>query len=76
MKYWLIEVSRVADLENLDWNPVANIHDEGQFEVLEKDVERFSIICEAAFMHVTDILKSRCKLEGEAMVGMSWNETH
>lgn len=76
MKYWLIEVARVADLEKLEWAPSANVHDEGQFEVLLRDVPRFKEICEAAFPTISKQLKSNCLLEGEAMEGDTWFETH
>lgn len=76
MKYWLIEVASVADAEGLDWNPSANVHDEGQFEVAEEHVERFKEICEDSFPKISEDLKLFCKLEGEAMDGNSWLSTH
>lgn len=76
MKYWLIEVTKNADAEGLDWNPSANVHDEGQFEVLQKDVPRFKEICEQAFLTISEELGSACLLEGEAMDGSNWYETH
>ena len=76
MKYWLIEVAKNADAEGLDWYPVANIHDEGQFEVLEAHVPRFMEICEAAFITISKDLDLACLCEGEAMVGDTWAETH
>lgn len=76
MKYWLIEVTKNADAEGLEWNPSANVHDEGQFEVLDSDVPRFKEICEAAFPTISKLLKSNCLLEGEAMEGLTWKETH
>lgn len=76
MKYWLMEVARVADREGLDWNPSANIHDEGQFEVLEEHVPRFKEICEKAFLTISEELGSNCLLEGEAKDGSSWLHTH
>lgn len=76
MKYWLIEVAKHADAEGLDWNPSANVHDEGQFEVLEEHVERFKEICEQAFLTISESLGSKCLLEGEAMEGNTWLETH
>jgi hypothetical protein len=76
MKYWLIEVARHADAEGLDWAPSANVHDEGQFEVLEAHVPRFKEICEQAFLTISAELGSKCLLEGEAMDGSTWLETH
>jgi hypothetical protein len=76
MKYWLIEVTTNADAAGLDWNPSANVHDEGQFEVLEKDVPKFKEICEAAFYTVSDLLKLKCICTGTADHGDTWLETH
>lgn len=76
MKYWLIEVAKVADEEGLDWNPSANIHDEGQFEVREDHVERFMGICTQAFLTISKKLGPKCLLEGEAKVGDTWYDTH
>lgn len=76
MKYWLIEVARKADEEGLDWNPCANIHDEGQFEVVNKDVPRFNAICEEAFDHVSQLLDLNCPVAGSADNGNNWSLTH
>lgn len=76
MKYWLIEVTLKADAEGLDWNPSANVHDEGQFEVINQHVTRFKEICEEAFPKISDDLGVNCLLEGEAMEGNNWSETH
>jgi len=76
MKYWAIEVAKVADKEELDWNPCMTVHDELQSEVAEKDVERFMEICVDSFPKISLDLKSNCLLEGEAMAGNTWLETH
>ena len=76
MKYWLIEVTKNADEAGLDWAPSANVHDEGQFEVLEEDVPKFKEICEAAFYVVSDLLKLKCICTGTADHGDTWLETH
>lgn len=76
MKYWLIEVAKNADAEGLEWYPQANVHDEGQFEVLDKDVKRFMEICEAAFPKVAEDLNLKCRLDGEAEAGNTWYDTH
>jgi len=76
MKYWVIEVAKNADTEGLEWSPCSNSHDEGQFEVLTKDVPRFKEICEAAFPKVSEDLNLFCPLAGEAMEGINWAQTH
>jgi len=76
MKYWLVEVVKNAKAENIDFAPVANVHDEGQFEVRNDHAKRFAEICEAAFPTVSKNLDVRCLLEGKADIGDSWYETH
>ena len=76
MKVWLVEVMRIVDERGLEAYPSANIHDEGQFEVLDKDVDEFCEICENAFVHVSEVLDMKCPVAGEAKRGASWNETH
>lgn len=76
MKYWLVEVATNADAEGLDWNPCANVHDEGQFEVHKDDAERFKEICEAAFITVSERLNLYCICTGTADIGSSWLYTH
>lgn len=76
MKYFLIEVARVADGEKLEWYPSANVHDEIQCEVKEEHVPRFKEICEQAFKTISKELELFCELEGEAVDGDTWQETH
>lgn len=76
MKKWLVIVAEQADKEGLRWNPVGNIHDEGQFEVHEEDVVRFCQICEDSMNKAGEALGFRCRIDGEAMVGDSWAATH
>jgi len=76
MKQWLVLVCEQADKEQLDYHPVGNIHDEGQFEVADKDVKRFCEICESSMNKAGEMLGFRCQIDGEAMVGSSWAATH
>ena len=76
MKKWLVILCERADEEGLDYKAVGNIHDEGQFEVIEKDVERFCELAESSMILAGEALGFRCKIEGEAMVGNNWSETH
>lgn len=76
MKKWLVITDNTAKAEGLRFKPVGNIHDEGQFEVHEDDVERFCEICEEAMVLAGEALGFRCKIEGEAKVGDNWASTH
>ena len=76
MKKWLVIVCDQADREGLDYKLVGNIHDEAQCEVLEKDVKRFCEICEESMVKAGEALGFRCQIDGEAMVGDTWADTH
>jgi len=76
MKYWLIAVMWEVEERGLDVIPVGNIHDEGQFSVIDAHVEEFAKLCEDKFVEVSDYLKFRCPLAGESKVGSSWAHTH
>ncbi len=76
MKKWLVLVVEQATKEKLDFKAVGNIHDEGQFEVRDKDVKRFCEICELSMTKAGEALGFRCPIEGEAMVGTTWANTH
>ncbi|WMX18586.1 DNA polymerase I [Aeromonas phage 1233] len=76
MKLWLIVVMREVRRLGLDVTPVGNIHDEGQFQVANKDVELFMEICTSAFHSVERYLGFRCPLDGEAKQGPDWAHTH
>ncbi len=76
MKVWLRNVMKAVEAEGLDVLAVGNIHDEGQFDVAIKDVERFKQVCEAAMLQAGEELKTRIAIEGEAMEGTTWADTH
>jgi DNA polymerase I-like protein with 3'-5' exonuclease and polymerase domains len=74
MKYWLIEIDK--RLENFDASFVGNIHDEVQMEVREDQAEEVAKILEQAFIDVGEAIGMRIKMEGEAKIGNTWEETH
>lgn len=76
MKVWLRCVMREIARLNLDVKAIGNIHDEGQFEVALKDVAKFKEVCEAAMTQAGVELNVRIAIEGEAMEGANWAETH
>ena len=55
---------------------VLNVHDEVQLEVNEKIADEVAKICESTFEEVTELLKFRIKLKGQASVGTNWASTH
>jgi len=76
MKQWAVLVMDEIAKSGLDATPVLNIHDEGQFEVREDQAEEFAKICEACMPLAGEAFNFRIKIEGEAKIGNTWEETH
>lgn len=75
-KQWLIEICKLVFEHKLTARPVANIHDEVQFEVLASQANQFSDLTREAMKKTEDILKTRCPLDSEAKIGLTWSTTH
>ena len=79
MKRYLIEVDNNLQKEfkyGVDYEHIANVHDEIQIEVDEDKAKRVAEICEESFQDVTEFFGFRIKLEGEAKIGRDWSCTH
>ena len=75
-KQWLVHIMSRVYQKNLGVKLVASVHDEYQFEVLNKDVEDFCKITKLAIKDTERTLKIRCPLDSEYKVGTTWAETH
>lgn len=75
-KQWLWEICKLAKHHQLKARPVANIHDEVQFEVVLHDAQQFMAITRQAMKQAEKVLNVRCPLDSEAKIGISWDETH
>ena len=75
-KKWLIHIIKKINMSGLDARLVASIHDEYQFEVLNKDVNRFCTITKEAIDLTTRTLNMKCKLDCDYKVGKTWAMTH
>ena len=62
--------------KNLDAHFVANIHDEWQIEVAEKDAKEVGRLGVLAIKNAGIAFDMKCPLDGEYNVGDNWNETH
>lgn len=81
MKYWLIAYDKALQAKGykprgVDYEFVLNVHDEAQCECREGIAEDVAKIAEEAFSTITEQLKFRIKLEGEAKIGNNWCDTH
>tara|TARA_R100001594_G_scaffold5653_1_gene17179 strand:+ start:2160 stop:3803 length:1644 start_codon:yes stop_codon:yes gene_type:complete len=75
-KQWLVHIMSRVYQKNLDVKLVASVHDEYQFEVLNKDVGDFCVITKIAMKETEQTLKLRCPLDNDYKVGTTWTETH
>lgn len=79
MKYYLVHLDRMLQekwVPGKDYEFVGNIHDEVQIEVNANIAKDIAKVCEAAFPIVEKELRFRVRLEGEAKIGDTWEDTH
>lgn len=76
MKKAMINIAQKCRREGIDALQVGMIHDELQFDVLEKDVKRFTEICLESFIEAGKYFNYTVPIEGDFKVGMSWAKTH
>ena len=62
--------------QKLDAHFVANIHDEWQIEVAEKDADRVGKLGVKAIQQAGLAFDMKCPLDGEYHIGDNWSETH
>jgi DNA polymerase I-like protein with 3'-5' exonuclease and polymerase domains len=60
----------------IDAKLVASIHDEYQFEVLDKDINKFGQLTKDAIKDTEKELKMKCPLDNEWKAGKTWAQTH
>lgn len=75
-KQWLLNIIDEVDKQNLDAKPVANVHDEVQFEVRKEQAVDFGNITKEAMKRVEKQFDLRCPLDSEYSIGTTWKETH
>mgnify|MGYP003109275592 FL=1 len=76
MKKALILLEEQVSKHKLKARPVANVHDEFQYEVLETQAEDFGSLAVDSIINAGKELGIRCPLNGEYKYGNNWQETH
>ena len=76
MKKALILLEEQISKHKLKARPVANVHDEFQYEVLETQAEDFGSLAVDSIINAGKELGIRCPLNGEYKYGNNWQETH
>ena len=62
--------------EGLDVHQVAHVHDEIQYEAVEKDAQEVGNLAVCAIRDAGKDIDFRCPLDGEYKIGRTWAETH
>ena len=75
-KQWLVCMMDMIDVSGIDAHLVASVHDEYQFEVNHKDVQKFGEITKKSIKITEEILKLNCPLDSEWKAGLTWASTH
>jgi DNA polymerase I-like protein with 3'-5' exonuclease and polymerase domains len=75
-KLWLLNMIRRIRRTGVDAKLVASIHDEYQFEVLNKDINKFGQLTKDAMKDTEIQLQMKCPLDNEWKVGKTWAQTH
>lgn len=74
-KEWLRQITLMAQ-QDYDYNLVASIHDEYQFEIRADQAERFGELTQRAMKMVEKSMSVNCPLDSEFKIGNNWAETH
>ena len=75
-KDWLVNMIQRINSTGVDAKLVASIHDEYQFEVAKKDLQRFGTITKEAIKDTERNLNLRCPLDSTWQDGETWAMTH
>nr|AIW56745.1 DNA polymerase [uncultured virus] len=76
MKKALILLDKSIEDNNIDALPVANVHDEFQYQVKDNQAEQFGKLAVQSIVDAGNQLGLRCPLNGEYKIGNNWKETH
>ena len=75
-KKWLLRSYELLDEAQIDYWPLAFVHDELQISVAPSQAEMATTLITAAMKDVEHLLNFRCQLDSEAQVGRSWADCH
>ena len=76
MKKALVLLDKEIEKNNIDALPVANVHDEFQYQVKENQADKLGQLAIQAITNAGNELNLRCPLTGEYKIGNNWKETH
>lgn len=75
-KMWVVRMNELFKEAQVDYSPLAFIHDEVQLAVAEKDVEKVDLLIPLAMKDVEHTTRFRVPLDCEVQSGNNWGDTH
>lgn len=75
-KHWVIRTHELLKEAEVDYYPLAFVHDEMQLSVHPEHAEQAAFLMVAAMKDVQHLLKFRCELDAESVIGNTWAECH
>ena len=75
-KHWVIRTHELLQEAKVDYYPLAFVHDEMQLSVHPEHAEQAAFLMVAAMKDVQHLLKFRCELDAESVIGNTWAECH
>lgn len=76
MKYAMILLDEAIQEEGLDALKVIDMHDEGQYDVHPRDVERVRELMDLCVKKAGELLGMNCPLASDSIAGANWRDTH
>lgn len=75
-KMWCIRTNELLQEANIDYWPMAFVHDEMQLSVAPEHAEMTALLITAAMKDVEQAVKFRCALDSEYQIGNTWADCH
>ena len=72
----MIRTNELLQEAKVDYYPLAFVHDEMQLSVHPEHAEQAAFLMVAAMKDVQHLLKFRCELDAESVIGNTWAECH
>lgn len=76
MKYAMVLLDEAIEAEGLDAWKVIDMHDEGQYDVLPRDVDRVRYLMDNCVKKAGELLGMNLPLASDSIAGPSWKYTH
>uniref|UniRef100_A0AAU6VZT6 DNA-directed DNA polymerase n=3 Tax=unclassified bacterial viruses TaxID=12333 RepID=A0AAU6VZT6_9VIRU len=76
MKYAMVLLDEAIEAEGLDAWKVIDMHDEGQYDVLPRDVKRVRELMDICVKKAGELLGMNIPLASDSIAGPSWKYTH